>query len=79
MSVGSKNGGFSLNGTRRSKGYVGKTMLGRHFPRTPMRGNEARGSGGCCGKYGPAAGDDSGIVILLYVIIITQYNYNYKI
>ena len=51
MSVGSKNGGFSLNGTRRSQGYVGQTMLGRHFPRTPMRGNEARGSGGCGGKY----------------------------
>jgi len=51
MSVGSKNGGFSLNGTRRSQGYVGQTMLGRHFPSTPMRGNVARGSGGCCGIY----------------------------
>lgn len=51
MSVGSNNGGFSLNGTRRSQGYVGQTMLGRHFPRTPMRGNVARGSGGCCGTY----------------------------
>jgi len=51
MSVGSKTGGFSLNGTRRSQGYVGQTMLGRHFPSTPMRGNVARGSGGCCGKY----------------------------
>jgi len=51
MSVGSKDGGFSLNGTRRSQGYVGQTMLGRHFPRTPMRGNVARGSGGCCGTY----------------------------
>ena len=51
MSVGSKNGGFSLNGTRRSQGYVGQTMLGRHFPTTPMRGNVARGSGGCCGTY----------------------------
>ena len=51
MSVGSKNGGFSLNGTRRSQGYVGQTMLGRHFPSTPMRGNVARGSGGCCGTY----------------------------
>ncbi len=51
MSVGSKNGGFSLNGTRRSQGYVGQTMLGRHFPRTPMRGNVACGSGGCCGTY----------------------------
>jgi hypothetical protein len=51
MSVGSKDGGFSLNGTTRSQGYVGQTMLGRHYPRTPMRGNVARGSGGCCGAY----------------------------
>ena len=51
MSVGSKNGGFSLNGTRRSAGYVGRGVLGLSFPRTPMRGNEARGSGGCCGTY----------------------------
>ena len=51
MSVGSTNGGFSLNGTRRSAGYVGQDVLGRSFPRTPMRGNEARGSGGCCGTY----------------------------
>lgn len=51
MSVGSKNGGFSINGTRRSQGYVGQTMLGRHFPSTPMRGNVARGNGGCCGTY----------------------------
>jgi hypothetical protein len=51
LSVGSKNGGFSLNGTRRSQGYVGLTMLGRHFPGTPMRGNVARGNGGCCGTY----------------------------
>jgi len=51
MSVGSINGGFSINGTRRSAGYVGQGVLGRSFPRTPMRGNEARGSGGCCGTY----------------------------
>jgi hypothetical protein len=51
MSVGSKNGGFSINGTRRSQGYIGRGVLGLHFPRTPMRGNEARGSGGCCGSY----------------------------
>lgn len=44
-------GGFSLNGTRRSQGYVGQTMLGRHFPSTPMRGNVPRGNGGCCGTY----------------------------
>jgi len=51
MSVGSKNGGFSLNGTRRNQGYIGQDMVGRHFPNTPMRGNVARGYGGCCGKY----------------------------
>lgn len=51
MSVGSKNGGFSLNGTRRSAGYVGRGVLGLSFPRTPMRGNVARGHGGCCGTY----------------------------
>ena len=51
MSVGSKNGGFSLNGTRRSAGYVGRGVLGVSFPRTPMRGNVARGHGGCCGTY----------------------------
>jgi len=43
--------GFSLNGTHRSQGYVGQTSLSRSLPRTLMRGNVARGSGGCCGQY----------------------------
>jgi hypothetical protein len=51
LSVGSKNGGFSINGTRRNQGYIGRGVLGLHFPRTLMRGNEARGYGGCCGTY----------------------------
>jgi len=50
MSVGSKTG-FSLNGTHRSQGYVGQTMLSRSLPRTLMKGNVAKGHGGCCGKY----------------------------
>ena len=50
MSVGSKHG-FSLNGTHRSQGYVGQTSLSRSLPTTPMRGNVAKGYGGCCGKY----------------------------
>lgn len=50
MSVGSKTG-FSLNGTHRSQGYVGQTMLSRSLPKTPMKGNVAKGHGGCCGKY----------------------------
>jgi len=58
LSVGVKQ--FSLNGTRRSQGYIGRGVLGLHFPKTPMRGNEPRGSGGCCGSYkrGPIVYDD---------------------
>jgi hypothetical protein len=54
MSVGSQ--GFSLNGTRRSQGWVGQTMLSRSLPRTPMKGNTPRGHGGCCGTYNTAPG-----------------------
>ena len=50
MSVGSKTG-FSLNGTHRSQGYVGQTMLSRSLPKTLMKGNVIKGHGGCCGKY----------------------------
>jgi len=48
---GNNTPGFSLNGTHRSQGYVGQTMLSRHFPQTPMRGNVARGNGGHYGTY----------------------------
>jgi hypothetical protein len=51
MSVGSKDGGFSINGTHRSQGYVGQTCLSRSLPRTLMKGDTIRGHGGCCGKY----------------------------
>jgi hypothetical protein len=50
MSVGSKTG-FSLNGTRRSQGYVGQTSLSRSLPRTLMKGDTIKGHGGCCGFY----------------------------
>ena len=43
--------GFSLNGGYRNQGYIGQTSLSRSLPRTPMKGNVARGSGGCCGTY----------------------------
>jgi hypothetical protein len=43
--------GFSLNGTHRNQGYIGQTSLSRSFPSTPMKGNVAKGHGGCCGKY----------------------------
>jgi len=49
MSAGERQ--FSINGTRRSQGYVGQDTLGRSLPRTLMRGNVIRGHGGCCGKY----------------------------
>lgn len=42
---------FSLNGTRRSQGYVGQDMRGRSLPKTIMKGNVPKGHGGCCGKY----------------------------
>ena len=45
------NGGFSLNGTHRSQGYVGQDMLGRSLPKTIMKGNVIKGHGGCCGKF----------------------------
>lgn len=49
MSVGQKT--FSLNGTRRSQGYIGQTSLSRSLPKTLMKGNVACGYGGCCGQY----------------------------
>jgi len=49
MSVGMK--GFSLNGTRRSQGYVGQTSLSRSLPKTIMKGNVACGHGGHLGKF----------------------------
>ena len=42
---------FSINGTHRSQGYVGQTMLSRSLPRTPMNGIYPRGHGGCCGSF----------------------------
>ena len=42
---------FSLNGTHRSQGYVGQDTVSRSFPITPMRGNVAKGHGGCGGEY----------------------------
>jgi hypothetical protein len=43
--------GFSLNGTRRSAGYVGQDMLGRSLIRSLSKNGALRGHGGCCGKY----------------------------
>lgn len=49
LSVGQPH--FSINGTHRSQGYVGQTMLSRSLPRTLMNGIYPRGHGGCCGKF----------------------------
>lgn len=49
MSVGQPS--FSLNGTRRSAGYVGQDTLGRSLIRSLSRGGALKGHGGCCGKY----------------------------
>jgi hypothetical protein len=50
MSVNSKDG-FSINGTRRSQGYIGQTTISRSLPRTLMRDGVQRGYGGCCGTF----------------------------
>lgn len=50
MSVNSKHG-FSINGTRRSQGYIGQTTISRSLPRTLMRDGAPRGHGGCCGTF----------------------------
>jgi len=62
QSVGYKN--FSLNGTHRSQGWVGQTMLSRSLPRTLARGNAIRGSGGLYGSYNTMRGHSitSGLV-----------------
>lgn len=49
ISVGQK--AFSLNGTRRSAGYVGQDTLGRSLVRSLSRGGALKGHGGCCGNY----------------------------
>lgn len=49
LSVGQPQ--FSINGTHRSQGYVGQTMLSRSLPRTLMNGIYPRGYGGCCGSF----------------------------
>ena len=43
--------GFSSGGTNRSQGRVGQTSDSRSLVRTPFRGTEAMGNGGCCGTY----------------------------
>ena len=48
-SVGFKN--FSLNGTRRSQGYIGQDSRGRYQAKTPLKGITPKGHGGCCGQY----------------------------
>ena len=49
VSVGQPH--FSINGTRRSSGYVGQDMLGRSLVRSLSRWGALKGHGGCCGKY----------------------------
>ena len=42
---------FSLNGTRRSSGYVGQDTLGRSLVRSLSKNGALKGHGGCCGQY----------------------------
>jgi hypothetical protein len=49
MSVGQSQ--FSINGTHRSQGYIGQSVISRSLPRTLFNGNVPRGHGGCSGTY----------------------------
>jgi hypothetical protein len=61
QSVGYTN--FSLNGTKRSQGYIGQTSLSRSLPRTLARGNTHRGYGGNNGVFKDVSvGITSGLV-----------------
>lgn len=42
---------FSINGGYRNQGYVGQTSDSRTILRTPAKGTESQGHGGCCGTY----------------------------
>ena len=42
---------FSIVGTHRSQGFIGQSTQSRFLTRTLMRGDTARGHGGCCGSY----------------------------
>lgn len=42
---------FSIVGTHRSQGFIGQSTQSRFLTRTLMKGNTARGHGGCCGTY----------------------------
>ena len=42
---------FSINGGYRNQGYVGQTSDSRTILRTPAKGPESQGHGGCCGTY----------------------------
>jgi len=62
---------FSLNGTHRSQGWVGQTMLSRSLPRTPMKCDTPRGHGGCCGSYNKSHGIiQSGVVSLNNINVV---------
>lgn len=63
--------GFSLNGGHRNQGWVGQTSFGRSNARTPFKGADPIGNGGCCGQYkesivyaGDCCTNDSSIVKL---------------
>lgn len=48
---GRGHNGFSLNGGYRNIGAVGQFRMISNNTRTPFKGSDAMGSGGCCGKY----------------------------
>jgi hypothetical protein len=70
MSVGQNQ--FSLNGTHRSQGWVGQSMLSRSLPKTLMQGKTPKGYGGCCGTYDTSQGITQSAVVSLNNINIVK-------
>jgi len=63
--------GFSVNGTHRNVGYIGRSM---HMSKskTPFRGVNAMGSGGCCGTY---YNKNHGYNVNEVIVLGNQYQY----
>ena len=67
---------FSLNGTRRSQGYVGQDSRGRHLSRTIMKNNVPKGTGGCCGEYYSKGVSTGGMCVLNDSTVVKKSSLN---
>ena len=69
---GKHNLGFALNGTLRNIGEVGPTNLANSVTRTPFRGDEPMGNGGCKSKKIMYGGANRGSCPEHYPLVISN-------